>query len=103
MKKFPSKLSPSNIELFQDYYVYRQTCYLRKEIYEWMLSPSFFKDGERCFDLQMKGYGDDIINVLCQELNDMGWKTRLAFNNSSLYVYREGEDPCKFVGMFEEI
>ncbi len=103
MKHFPTKLIPSNIDSFRDYNINRQTCYLRKEIYEWMVSPTFFKDGERCFDLQLKGYGEESINDVCLELNNLGWKTRLAFNNSSLYIYKEGEDPCKFVGMFEEI
>jgi len=103
MKHFPSKVGPSNIEHFKQYHFQRQLCYLRKEIYEWMISPAFFEHNERCFDLQLKGYSNDTIESVCKELEELGWYTRLAFNNSALYIYKEGENPCKFVGMFEEI
>lgn len=103
MKEFPKKIKASNLNCFKEYDTNRQKCYLRKEIYEWMISPSFYQDNERCFDLQLKGYVDEVIQSICEELNELGWKTRLAFNNNSLYIYKEGEDPCRFVGMFQEL
>jgi hypothetical protein len=99
MKTFPSRLTPQNINDFSSFHNKRQTYYLKKMIYEWMISPSF---ESRCFDLQMlPKYHQDILDVICKELNELGWKTKLAFANSALYIYKEDENPCRWE--FEEM
>jgi len=99
MKKFPSKLLPENISLFDSYNTTRITRYLRRRIYEWMISDDF---ATRCFDLQMSQYPSHVIDNISKELNLLGWKTKIAFAYSSLYVYKEDdENPCKWD--FEEL
>ena len=106
MKKFPSKLLPENISLFNSYNTTRITRYLRRRIYEWMISDDF---ATRCFDLQMSQgqlqmsqYPSHVIDNISKELNLLGWKTKIAFAYSSLYVYKEDdENPCKWD--FEEL
>jgi hypothetical protein len=114
MKSFPSKLTPDNLNNFYKYNINRQTCYLRRAIYEWMLTDNFTKPEtkdqngntiypERCFDLQGLSqskniiYSDDSIQTICKELNDLGWLTKVAFSNSALYIYKKDErNPCRW-------
>ena len=106
MKKFPSKLLPENISLFNSYNTTRITRYLRRRIYEWMISDDFVT---RCFDLQLSQgqlqtfkYPSHVIDSISKELNLLGWKTKIAFAYSSLYIYKEDdENPCKWD--FEEL
>ena len=113
MKSFPSKLTPDNLTNFYSYNIKRQTAYLRRAIYEWMLSDNFSRpeykneDGniiypDRCFDLQGFSlsrnvvYSDEAIHAICKELNDLGWLTKVAFANSALYIYKKDErNPCR--------
>ena len=99
MKKFPKHLTPDFLSKFSSFNNKRQSYYLRKFIYEWMLTPAF---ETRCFDLQiLPKYSQEILDDVCKELNTLGWKTKLAFANSSLYVYKEDENPCRWD--FEEM
>ena len=120
MKKFPSKLLPENISLFDSYNTTRIIRYLRRRIYEWMISDDFVT---RCFDLQLSQgqlqtsqgqlqtsqgqlqtsqYPSHVIDSISKELNLLGWKTKIAFAYSSLYIYKEDdENPCKWD--FEEL
>ena len=99
MKKFPSKLSPVNISLFNSYNTSRITRCLRRRIYEWMVSDDF---KTRCFDLQTTLYPEHVIDNISKELNSLGWKTKIAFAYSCLYIYKEDdENPCKWD--FEEL
>lgn len=99
MKKFPKHLTPDFLSKFSSFNNKRQSYYLRKFIYEWMLTPAF---ETRCFDLQiLPKYSQEILDDVCKELNTLGWKTKLAFANSALYVYKEDENPCRWD--FEEM
>ncbi len=108
MKNFPSRLTPNNIPSFESYYDKRLLCYLRRKIYEWMISPDFYENNNRCFSLQdldspipISSDSKDDIDVIIKELNSLGWKTRLAYGNSALFIYKEDENPCPWD--FEEI
>lgn len=108
MKNFPSKLTPNNLPLFKSYYHKRLLCYLRRKIYEWMISPDFHENDNRCFSLQdfnstlpISSYPKDTIDTIIKELNALGWKTRLAYGNSALFIHKEDENPCPWD--FEEI
>jgi hypothetical protein len=60
MKKFPKYLTPDFLSKFSSFNDKRQSYYLRKFIYEWMLTPAF---ETRCFDLQiLPKYSQEILD-----------------------------------------
>lgn len=87
MKSFPRKLIPRNRIHFAEYLQKRQLAILRDEVYEYMLSER--TDGwDIPKDIDLK-----LIDKLREELEDLGWKTRVAFANSTLFIFQEGEEP----------
>ena len=121
MKEFPAKFVPKNLANFQQYQYDRDTCYLREAIYEHFLKerpapPEGKKDSkeekqiedqerktlrpyELPFDLESFERArsppdlNKMVAEICKELETLGWKTKIGFKNSALWVYPPDQVP----------
>ena len=93
MKEFPYKIHVDNKQKFKVYYTDRVLCYLRRDIYEHIISnkeSSYFDLG--CFN---KKYLNDheLTNKLCDliiiELNKLGWTCIKSFGDTGLFIYSD--------------
>lgn len=97
MKGLPSKMVPHNKSYFTEYKFNRELCKLRQRVVDYMYSEE--KGG---FDLKstqdengqyVYGHIDDkLINAVVVELHSLGWKTKLAYGNTTLFIYDKEED-----------
>jgi hypothetical protein len=107
MKAFPDKLKPVNQSHFSSYKFSRELCKLRKRILEYMYSEN--KGG---FDLKSNvddvgqytydHIDDKLIDRVRSELHILGWKTKVAYGNTTLFIY-EKEDDLQKMSEMEEI
>ena len=107
MKKFPDKLNPNNLKLFKKYNKERQICYVRRYIYEKMLSDDFTIPDNCSIDLQKLNIGDlgeihykidpEIISRVQKELETLGWCTTLAYGGTVLFIYTKDDKPVELV------
>lgn len=100
MKKLPDKLSVVNKEQLIHTKYNRCLCYLRKNIYEFMLSR---KSENEYFDFDdflsklfcdlSKEHISQIKNDITIEINNLGWKTIFAYGNTALFIYSSEKYP----------
>lgn len=97
MKGFPSHLNPENKENFSRYNYERTKCYLRRDLYEHIIShdendyfalTDFIKDRKIDMNDIQK-----ITNELIEELVKLGWKCKLSFGQTGLFIYSTTEPP----------
>ena len=98
MKSFPDKLRPQNRSLFNDYLFNRELCKLRQKVVDFLYSQE--KGG---FDLRSNSsdgqynyshIDDKLISSIRNELHTLGWKTKLAYGDTVLFIYdNENELP----------
>ena len=97
MDNFPEYLNLKNSDNFKSIN-YRRICnQLRKEIHDLILKRH---DENDYFDIDifMLNYScqniiESIIHEICLELNELGWKTCLAFGETGLFIYSTEEKP----------
>lgn len=97
MKTFPDKLKPQNRIHFKEYRFNRELCKLRQKIVDYMYSEE--KGG---FDLKSSvddnnqySYShidDKLIEAARNELHILGWKTKLAYGNTTLFIYDDEKE-----------
>ena len=97
MKQFPDKLKPQNKSHFAEYNFNRNLCKLRQRIVDYMYSEE--KGG---FDLKSSTddngqytyahIDDKLIQAICDELHTLGWKTKLCYGNTTLFIYEKEEE-----------
>jgi len=90
MKTFPSKLTPKNVPRFSQFAQERLACYLRKEIYEFMLQHHE-KLSESHFDLtgfaaRYSPVPDELLDKIVEELEESGWICKRMFGNTALCI-----------------
>lgn len=99
MKKFPEKLNPKYKDTFPNFWKKRVKCYLRREIYEHILSHTedeyFSLD---IFDKKINPKSDmktvqTLAEELVQELKDLGWKCIFSYGNTGLFIYSTEKPP----------
>ena len=91
MKQFPTILNVNNKDKFSDTYYNRILCYLRKEIFEHILINTEneffdlerFKKIKKLNELQYLTISKQIIS----ELENIGWKCKLSYGNTALFIY----------------
>lgn len=97
MKSFPDKLKPQNKSSFGEYKFNRDLCKLRQRIVDYLYSGD--KTG---FDLKLS-QGDNnqynyshidtrLVEVVTEELKSLGWKTKVAYGNTTLFIYTDNEE-----------
>jgi len=107
MRTFPSQLNPGNISLLREFRRNRQLCYLRRHVYEAMLSPSFSIPDNCGINLQnvnmgglpASGYSVDqeLVDQICSELGKRGFETNRGYGGTVLFVYTPGNTPRESV------
>jgi hypothetical protein len=98
MKKFPDNLNVVNKDKFNNLFHKRTLCYLRRDIYEHMVSR---KDETIYFDIQdfrtrYKLKTDTVRNMIDTTINELeviGWKCKLSFGNTGLFIYSTDTPP----------
>jgi len=96
MKTFPSTLSVSNKENFPDLNYERMRCYLRRDLYEHIIShteENYFSLDEfnrRVGDMEMT---QKMVRDLIPELERLGWHCKLSFGDTGLFVYSTSTPP----------
>ena len=107
METFPNTLTPQNLDNFKTFNKQQQLCYLRKYIYEKMLSSEFIVP-DKCFvDLQKLHIGDlgeinykideQIVIQVQNELEALGWCTSTAYGGTILFIYTKDRVPHEIV------
>ena len=91
MKQFPENLNVKNKNNFS-YYLYNRTlCYLRRDIYNHMITNtendyfdlgSFYKIYKTSSDNQLT-----ITEVIIKELENLNWKCQTSFMGTGLFIY----------------
>tara|TARA_B110000908_G_C10107471_1_gene381452 strand:- start:137 stop:466 length:330 start_codon:yes stop_codon:yes gene_type:complete len=101
MKEFPLILDVKEKERFIDIYYNRVLCYLRKAIYEHVISH----DENSYFDLEQFGrdhYKDNkdrektiskLSESIIPELEKRNWKCKLSFGGTALFIYSTDKPP----------
>jgi hypothetical protein len=96
MKKFPSTLGPNNKESFKQRYHDRLTCYLRKEIYEHILSHEereYFSLDNFIGQIGDREIVKKIIQEIMVELRSIGWNCKTSYGGTGLFIYSTENPP----------
>lgn len=96
MKKFPETFKPQNKEYFDEKNLERLRCYLRRDIYEHVIShkeDEYFcieEFNKRVNNMNMtKKLIDEIICELCH----LGWKCKKSYGDTGLFIYSSEKPP----------
>lgn len=97
MKLFPEKLKPENKENFHKYFFERNLAYMRRDIFEKMLrgDENDYFELEK-FSAEYNITNEDLnkmVNKVCSELQDLGWKTETSFGGTALFIYSTENPP----------
>lgn len=96
MKDFPSILTPENKDRFHALNRERLKCYLRRDLYEHIISHKeteyFSLDdfNRRANDMDTT---KELIKELIPELEKLGWKCKTSFGCTGLFVYSTETPP----------
>ena len=112
MDRLPDKLIPKNQSQFSEYKLQRELRKLRQRVVEFMVNNERTQDGKRTvFDLKsvssndMYSYAhidDRLIESIRSELHTLGWKTKTAYCNTTLFIY-DNEDEVPVIEGYEEL
>lgn len=96
MKEFPKHLNVKYREKFAELHYNRIKCYVRKTIYEHVIS-SEFKDYYSLDEFCSSFHGkidmiQKIVKELIPELEALGWTCKLSFGDTGLFIYT-GDKP----------
>ena len=105
MKKFPCHLTPNNIGDFKEYYHKKCLSLLRNLITTYLYENS--KGGIGLYQLESSKYPEiyrnrkikqELIDDVCKELHELGWKTKIVYGDSCLFIYSDDKDLPSFDG-----
>jgi hypothetical protein len=96
MKNFPSNINVENKNNFKEIQINRLLCYLRRDIYEHILSHTeddyFFLDNfnKRVNDIEQV---KELVRKIIPELEQLGWKCKLSYGDTGLFIYSSEQPP----------
>ena len=94
MNSFPSEINKDNKENFNNLYNNMVLSVIREDIYKLLISR---KDENEYVDLDKYyskyGKNTNIIDNIIVELNQLGWKTKLSFGDTGLFIYSTENPP----------
>lgn len=97
MHEFPSKIKPENKDNFQKIFYDRVKCYLRRDIFEHILSHDendYFSlddfNRQRVDDMELV---KKMTGELMDELKKIGWNCKLSFGDTGLFIYSTENHP----------
>ena len=93
MKEFPKSLNAKYKEKFREIHYNRIKCYLRKSLYEHIISheeKDYFSLDEfnSKFNIPIE-LTQKILESIIPEIEKLGWKCTLSFGNTGLFIYSE--------------
>ena len=97
MKEFPKSLNVKYKEKFQEIHYNRIKCYLRKSLYEHIISheeKDYFSLDEfnSKFNISMD-LTQKILETIIPEIEKLGWKCTLSFGKTGLFIYSNIKPP----------
>jgi len=97
MKEFPEILDIKNKSNFTKILYDRTLCYLRRDIYEHIISHdenSYFdvKKFDQSHHRSMETTSR-LISTIMEELTKLGWKCKLSFQGTGLFIYSTENPP----------
>ena len=98
MREFPSKLKPENKEIFPQLFYNRIKCYLRRDLYEHIISHKendYFSLDEFNLNHHVKNIDlvKQMIDELIPDLKKLGWKCKTSFGGTGLFIYSTEKPP----------
>ena len=97
MLNFSTEISTDNIKNFRDLNKNRLLSLIRTEIYDLILGRN---DENEYYSLDIfeikhncKYLMNEITENIILELNEIGWKTKLSFGDTGLFIYSTDEPP----------
>lgn len=98
MLEFPQVMHVENKDSFRQMYIRRVTCYLRQSIYEHVISEK--ENNYFSVDVFMRTHKihdeseiASILSGVMSELRDLGWKCKLSFGGTGLFIYSSEKPP----------
>lgn len=96
MKKFPESFRPENKETFNDLSKERFRCYLRRDIYEHILTHK--EDEYFCIDefnkrVNNMSLTNSLVDEIIVELSELGWKCKKSYGDTGLFIYSSEKPP----------
>lgn len=99
MKDFPLFLKPKNKQDFSKLNKDRLTCYLRRDLYEHIISNeekdyfSLDEFNKRVNDMTLT---KEIVKEIIPELEELGWKCKTSFGCTGLFIYSTENPPINY-------
>lgn len=94
MKEFPEKMSAKNVMQFKTLNYDRVKQYMRKEIYEFVLNRTKEEEYFALTNFNTQYLNDltmckKMIKELIPEIEHLGWKCKLGFGETGLFIYEK--------------
>ncbi len=97
MKFFDNNLSPDNKNSFTDFVKEYNLSKFRKYVYKYIITQD--KGG---LDLINKSFiNDELIEIIREELKNLGWKTVIAYGETTLFIYQNDDEIIQLEGMID--
>ncbi len=96
MKEFPSNLSVNFKDKFPEYNRNRMKCYLRRDLYEHVISHkeseyfSIDSFNERVGNLEES---KEMLQEIILELKVLGWNCKTSFGGTGIFIYSSENPP----------
>ena len=90
MKEFPPELKPKYRHIFDEIAFSQQLEQWRKKVFAYIIHHE--TRGLSLTDENYVKIDSKILNVITQELTNLGWKTKLAFNGNVLFIFDQEEE-----------
>jgi hypothetical protein len=96
MKEFPDSLKPKNIANFSKLNHDRLKCYLRRDLYEHIISheeKDYFSLDEFNKRVNNMNLTKQLVKEVIPELEKNGWKCKTSFGGTGLFIYSSENPP----------
>jgi hypothetical protein len=96
MKEFPEILSPKRKDAFQKLNKDRLRCYLRRDIYEHIISHeeneyfSLDEFNKRINNIELT---KELVKDIIPELEKLGWNCKTSYGGTGLFIYSTPKPP----------
>lgn len=99
MRKFPKTINPDNKTNFKNIYIYRLKRYLRRDLFEHILShdetdyfsfDEFFLRGK----VLEKNILEKVIDEVLEELKKLEWNYKKSFGGTGVFIYSTDIPPA---------
>lgn len=91
MKEFPEALRPKYRHLFDEMAFTQQLENWRKKVFSYIINHET-RGLTLTNDENYQKIDNRILNVITDELKQLGWKTKLAFNGTVLFIFDQEEE-----------